>query len=541
MKTFEEFYEIWAAQTKPSKTTARMVRTALKYVATAAGVDDWRKLAVTAEQRALLLLEAAMAETDLRSQSRSNYRCYLRLIYRMRGPGGVPVVSDDADGMWPAVPAGSGTPSRAIAAYQRFIKWAVGRDTWPGTVEPDDLVQWALDEESGRNEHWRQDYERLVSVWETLAETDGLTSMKFASLPRPVNERYARRVEQWPGHLRREWQRMCNAASAPLRNGGMRPWRETTRHRYEQDLCRLLGWLAIEEEEFGLAGHTWASLLTADRCRDFINWLVARNGKSTLNPSHPAFLRMVRGFHRFLLGSDKETVEEFNELTQRCEVEERDKAVRIVPYPQVERAYRDYVARVADFMKPSRRKEISPGRLAALQVNAIMLGLLVSRALRQRNIRRLQVGKNLVEVDGGYELRYASSEMKGHRAFSTSCPAELVPIVRHYVRHGFQVLTGKEVRDGDILLRSKRGNPLTSTTFRNRVISLSQKMVGKPLHPHIFRHIISTHAAQVWKLTPTELAALLAHRNPMTLMKFYEVTDPAKAAARVDEFRTELS
>ena len=75
MQTFEEFYEMWVAQTKPSKTTGRMVRTALKYVATAAGVDDWRKLAVMAEQRALLLLEAAMGQTDLRSQSRSNYRC----------------------------------------------------------------------------------------------------------------------------------------------------------------------------------------------------------------------------------------------------------------------------------------------------------------------------------------------------------------------------------------------------------------------------------------------------------------------------------
>ena len=82
-------------------------------------------------------------------------------------------------------------------------------------------------------------------------------------------------------------------------------------------------------------------------------------------------------------------------------------------------------------------------------------------------------------------------------------------------------------------------NPLTATTFHNRVIRLSHKLVGKPLHPHIFRHMVATHAAQVWKLTPTELAAFLAHRNPMTLMKFYEVTDPAKAAARVDEFRTE--
>ena len=249
MRTFEEFYEMWAAQMKPSKTTARMVRTALKYVAIAAGVDDWRKLAVMAEQRALLLLEAAMSETDLRSQSRSNYRYYLRLIYRIRGPDGTPVIHDDADGMWPSVPTDSGTPSRAVAAYQRFIKWAVGHDNWPGTVGPDDLVQWALDEKSGRNKHWRQDYERLVSVWETLAETDGLTSMKFASLPRPVNERYARPVEQWPRHLRREWQRMCNAASAPLRKGGMRPWRETTRHRYEQDLCRFLGWLAVRRRD----------------------------------------------------------------------------------------------------------------------------------------------------------------------------------------------------------------------------------------------------------------------------------------------------
>lgn len=141
MKTFEDFYEMWAAQTKPSKTTARMVRTALKYVATAAGVDDWRNLAVMAEQRALLLLEAAMGQTDLRAQSRSNYRHYIRTIYRLRGPDGMPVGGDDADSMWPPIPAASGTPSRAIAAYQRFIKWAVGHDTWPGIVEPDDLVQ----------------------------------------------------------------------------------------------------------------------------------------------------------------------------------------------------------------------------------------------------------------------------------------------------------------------------------------------------------------------------------------------------------------
>ncbi|MBU0618157.1 MAG: hypothetical protein KKI02_10605, partial [Planctomycetes bacterium] len=165
MKTFEDFYESWAAQTEPSKTTARMVRTALKYVATAAGVDDWRKLVIMGEQRALLLLEAAMSETGLRSQSRANYRWYLHLIYRIRGADGAPVGSDDADSMWPSVSATSGTPSRAIAAYRRFIKWAVGRDIWPRSVEPDDLVRWALDQKADGSKRWRKDYERLLVVW----------------------------------------------------------------------------------------------------------------------------------------------------------------------------------------------------------------------------------------------------------------------------------------------------------------------------------------------------------------------------------------
>ena len=66
---------------------------------------------------------------------------------------------------------------------------------------------------------------------------------------------------------------------------------------------------------------------------------------------------------------------------------------------------------------------------------------------------------------------------------------------------------------------------------------MSRRLIGKPINAHLFRHIVATQAAQVWKLTPTELAAFLAHRSPLTCMKYYEVTNPALAARRVDEFR----
>ncbi|MEE9296696.1 MAG: hypothetical protein V3W34_17265, partial [Phycisphaerae bacterium] len=76
------------------------------------------------------------------------------------------------------------------------------------------------------------------------------------------------------------------------------------------------------------------------------------------------------------------------------------------------------------------------------------------------------------------------------------------------------------------------------SSFGAIVKRLSRRLIGKPINAHLYRHIVATHAAQVWKLTPTELAAFLGHRSPMTVMKFYEVTNPTLAAERVDRFRS---
>jgi integrase len=320
----------------------------------------------------------------------------------------------------------------------------------------------------------------------------------------------------------------------------MRPWRETTRALYESRLTQVLGWFVSTNPDADLSQETWATLLSPDRCQAHINWLAVRAGKETLNPGHTATLRFVRGLHRFLLGSDATVVEAFTNLARRCEVEERDKAVRMVAYPTLEAALAKLLADYADEKKTAGRKPLSASRLATVQVNTILWGLLVCRALRQRNIRLLRIGNNLVETDGGYELRFEAREMKGHKAFATTCPPELVPVIRDYLRRGYRMLAGREPREGDMLLLTRKGTPFSSGAIGTRVGRLSETLIGKRLNPHIFRHIAATFLAQVRHLTPTELAAFLAHRNPLTLMKFYEITDPTKAAARVDEFRKQV-
>ena len=93
---YGNLYDTWVARTKPSATTARMTRTTLKYVAAATGADDWTTVEVASEQHALVLLDGAVAKCDLRPQSRSNYRNYLRRLYRFAVDGGVDVDAGDA-------------------------------------------------------------------------------------------------------------------------------------------------------------------------------------------------------------------------------------------------------------------------------------------------------------------------------------------------------------------------------------------------------------------------------------------------------------
>jgi integrase len=210
----------------------------------------------------------------------------------------------------------------------------------------------------------------------------------------------------------------------------------------------------------------------------------------------------------------------------------------MVPFTALQSALEAMLDEVTMAMKKnSKASQADRKRIASMQVDLIILGLLVSRALRSANIIGIRFERNLVAADAGYELSFQASEMKGHRKFETPLPAELVPVVKDYLRAGYRSLTGKMPTLGDLLLVNRNGRPFGRSAFSSKVRKMSRRLLGKPVNAHLFRHIVATHAAQVWKLTPTELAAFLAHRSPLTCMKFYEVTNPALAAARVDEFR----
>ena len=164
MTNFGQIYKVWTAKTTPSKTTARMTRTTLKYVASGHGATNWEDLPLLPRDHCLVLLDAAMASQDLTSQSRSNYRGYLRRLCRFIEDEGIDAPTDGNGRMWPSIPNSKGIGKRARVAYDRFVTWAIGQNTWPSNVDAEAPRRWALHEKAAANQHWRLDYQRHLRL-----------------------------------------------------------------------------------------------------------------------------------------------------------------------------------------------------------------------------------------------------------------------------------------------------------------------------------------------------------------------------------------
>lgn len=532
---FDQLYEIWVSTANPSSTTSRMVRSTLKHIASVSDQKDWRALSVRPLNEALVSLDAALAKQDLCTQSKCNYRTYLRRLYKETTELHHEIAGNGNGRAWPDFPETVDVPRRVNIAYRHFVVWAIGRGLSPAATRGQDLIDWALGRRQCGSKHWRTDYRRLTEAWRELAFVDLLPKPAFEPLPTLRPPAYALKLPEWPPYLREQWEAMVMEASAPLRRGGMRAWRQISREAYQGKLERYLGWFTRAHPGYDLRHETWNTLLSPDRCRAYVNWLVQQSPNDYINPGHTALLRAIRGFHRFLLGSERSVIEEFNDLLRRVEVQQRDKAARMAPHPVLVHALRDTIDAVSGSARNCPRDGAGRRKLAVRQADTIIFGLLVLRGLRSRNIRDARIHTNLRQTEDGFRLCYSGSEMKGHRAYEVNVPEPLVPVIADYLLYGYQTLTGKKPFQGDSFLVTQKGRPLMKGTFAARVRRITRRAVGRELHPHIFRHVLATHAAQVLRLTPPELAALLGHRSVQTVMRYYEVTSPDLAAGRLDD------
>ena len=160
------------------------------------------------------------------------------------------------------------------------------------------------------------------------------------------------------------------------------------------------------------------------------------------------------------------------------------------------------------------------------------LSLIAARPLRARNFTALTLGRHLYPAGEEWIINIAGSETKNGREYEVPFPAMLVPYLDRYLDHWRpQLLVGAE--DSDRLWLSWRGHPLHYLDVHRNFRSVTGKLFGTPMHPHIFRDCLATSVALNDSANMGVATALLGHRWLSTVNRYYNQAKQQEAATAV--------
>jgi integrase len=132
---------------------------------------------------------------------------------------------------------------------------------------------------------------------------------------------------------------------------------------------------------------------------------------------------------------------------------------------------------------------------AAWRRDALILALLAARPLRLANLTGLRLGRDLIREEAGYQVRVDGSETKNRRPIHFVLPAVLTNPLDHYLHHERPFLLGPNASDR--LWISVRRKPMSEQAIYSQVVATTAELLGRPLHPHAFRHAAATSTAEV--------------------------------------------
>jgi hypothetical protein len=186
-----------------------------------------------------------------------------------------------------------------------------------------------------------------------------------------------------------------------------------------------------------------------------------------------------------------------------------------------------------------------PGLQRALECqHALMLRLLVRIPLRSRNLREIQLDKNLYkDQDGRWHLHFSGSELKiGTRNGRTNeyhvdlteyCP-DLLPHLEEFLTIYRPRIPQTEI--SPFLFRTRYGNFFTAHTLRLELYNLVLRRSNKRFYTHLIRTIWASE--YISKTNDYEgAAALLGDTVQMVLKRYHELQEK-KAHARASQFLT---
>jgi len=171
-------------------------------------------------------------------------------------------------------------------------------------------------------------------------------------------------------------------------------------------------------------------------------------------------------------------------------------------------------------------EDLTPRQAATMHRDGLLIAFLALVPLRRKNLARLTLGVNLIDLDGAWLLVLEETETKTHQLHETLWPDDLVAPLMIYLethRPHLASLTGRWAKPvGDLLWVSTDGSPMTEMAIYDRIRARTKAAFGAALNPHLFRDAAATTLAIADPEHVRVAAPLLGHRTFATTEKYYQ-------------------
>ncbi|MFH1858467.1 MAG: tyrosine-type recombinase/integrase [Candidatus Omnitrophota bacterium] len=370
---------------------------------------------------------------------------------------------------------------------------------------------------------------------------------RFYQLPSKNNPSYRLAISEWPKSFAADFRRFEKWATSPYTKGRPKRCRQK-QETWDNNLTRMERYIGFLTKIHGIPVFDigWDTVLSYEKILAFIEYLDSQNSP---NGHHQkSYIALFRNLAiNFLpLGlnlqcGDAEAIDEIlREYIATPRFRPADFADRyneIVEIADEIRRCRIQLEKRDKKLKAAGKEGISQRTLALKFEHELLIRLALKRPLRSRNLREMEIGKNLIARNKKYFLRFEWDEFKRGECLEYvefPFPASLVPMLEEYLEDWRPVLlNGGGCKN---LFITREGTPFVQRGLRLIFLGWSERVHGKHLTTHHIRHIAATGYLKRHPGDFLTLQKMLMHKRLDTTLKIYSQFSETHACAHFDEF-----
>jgi len=307
---------------------------------------------------------------------------------------------------------------------------------------------------------------------------------------------YRLNFASWPDQLRKDWEDFYRWATADYVEGRPSSLKKkpiSLNMVYRPAMESFYGYL-VKEKGFSPSDFSFDQLRDFSLIHAFVDWHInILHGKVTKTIYSVLVILKALTAQYF---KDEALLEQLRTLAREIPspVKTYNKEEVWVPLAELRK--------VGEAIWPTKKLEdIKNGgaRFARDAGLSLMVQLWCNIPYRQRNMREMELGKNLYKnTDGEWTLHFAGEQLKiaqkqgKENIFELAFPPRLVPLLEQYLEIWRPVMARKGTDPGQHVFLNIHGRPYETNALTLAVVTRVYRYTGKKLHPHLIRTIWAT-------------------------------------------------